>query len=149
MKSLRTIAALALGFTLAGCGASQVQKLDGTWDAQLFNTGGTPALTFTAVLAESGGTQVDMPIFALMVPSSCFPSETSRKATFTRARDRGRRLAGTIGMTVTTKFPVENNLLTLKGEVNDTLATGTWSLTGGTAPCNGSGSFQMNRLRPL
>jgi hypothetical protein len=56
---------------------------------------------------------------------------------------------GHFEMTVTTLFPEENNVLTLQGSVNGTMISGTWGLTGGTAPCNGSGDFQMTELPAL
>lgn len=150
MKPVRVPVALALALVLIGCGSgSHMQTIDGVWNAQLSNPDGTSALVFQMVLTQAGGTDVNVTGFVFTVPASCFSSETSQHASFTPAGGNRGRLMGEFEMTVTTMFPQENNVLTLQGTVNGTSVTGTWNLTGGTAPCNGSGDFQMDKLPAL
>jgi hypothetical protein len=150
MKTFRVLVTLVLGLLLAACSENPRQQIiDGVWNAQLTNTDGTSAFTFQSVLTQAGGTQVNVTGLVFTVPAACFSTETSQSATFTRTGDVHGRLMGHFEMTVTTTFPEENNVLTLQGSVDGTMITGTWSLTGGTAPCNGSGDFQMAELPAL
>ncbi|MBZ5682996.1 MAG: hypothetical protein LAO24_23140 [Acidobacteriia bacterium] len=150
MKPIRILIALSLGLMLSGCGSgSHTRLIDGMWNAQVSNPDGTSAFSFQAVLTEASGTQVNVTGLVFMVPASCFPSETSQNASFTRTGEVHGEVTGTFGMTVTTTFPTENNVLTLQGNVSGTVISGTWSLTGGTVPCNGSGNFQMTEVPAL
>jgi hypothetical protein len=150
VKLIRALVTIVLGLLLAACGEGTHQRnIDGVWNAQLSNADGTSALAFQSVLTQAGGTQVNVIGLVFTVPAPCFSTETSQNATFTRTGDVNGRLMGHFEMTVTTMFPEENNVLTLQGSVNGTMITGTWSLTGGTAPCNGSGDFQMTELPAL
>jgi hypothetical protein len=150
MKRIRVLVTLVLGLLLAGCSeGAHLQNIDGVWNAQLSNADGTSAFALQLVLTQAGGTQVNVTGLVFTVPASCFSTETSQNATFTRTGDVNGRLMGDFEMTVATMFPEENNVLTLQGNVNGTMITGTWSLTGGTAPCNGSGDFQMSELPAL
>ena len=150
MKPIRVPVVLALALVLAACGsASHMQTLDGVWNAQLSNSDGTSASAFQTVLTQAGGADVNVTGFVFTVPDSCFSSETSQHASFTPAAGSRGTLMGEFEMTVTTLFPQGNNVLTLQGTVNGTAMTGTWSLTGGTGPCNGSGDFQMDKLPAL
>jgi len=146
MNPSRILPVLVLGLTLSGCGTAFLkQNFDGVWNTQLSNPDGTSAFAFQSVFTQAGGAQVNVTGFVFTVPATCLPSQTSQNASFTRTG----RVTGRFGMTVTTMFPAENNVLTLQGNVNGTMISGTWRLTGSTAPCNGSGNFQMNEIPEL
>jgi hypothetical protein len=140
------LAVLVLGLPLSGCGtAAPSQNFGGLWNTQFSNPDGTSAFAFQSVFTQAGGTQVKVTGLVFTFPAPCFSSETSQRASLTRTG----RVTGRFGMTVTTMFPAENNVLTLQGNSNGTTISGTWRLTGSTAPCNGSGNFQMNQQPPL
>jgi hypothetical protein len=142
----RILPALMLGLTLSGCGtASPTQNFDGVWNSQFSNPDGTSAFAFQSVFTQAGGTQVNVTGLVFTVPATCFSSQTSQNASFTRT-GRG---TGRFGMTVTTMSPAENNVLTLQGDVNGRAISGTWRLTGSAAPCHGSGNFQMRQQPAL
>ena len=141
---------LSLGVVLSGCGSgSHARLIDGVWSAQVSNPDGTPALTFQTVLTQTGDTQVSVTGLVFTVPAQCFPAETSQSASFTRTGEDHGKVLGTFGMTVSTTFATENNVLSLQGNVSGTMMSGTWTLTGGTISCNGSGTFQMNEIPAL
>jgi hypothetical protein len=39
-----------------------------------------------------------------------------------------------------------SNTLTMQGTINNNTVTGTWTLTGLTSGCSGSGTFTMNKM---
>ena len=150
MKPIRVALPLVLGLVLSGCGGGfHKQNIDGMWNAHVSNPDGTSAFSFQTALAETSGTQVNVTGLVFTVPASCFPSQTSQTASFTRTGEVHGKVMGTFGMTVTTMFPTENTVLTLQGNVSGTLISGTWNLTGETIPCNGSGNFQMTEIPAL
>jgi len=48
-------------------------------------------------------------------------------------------------LTITSATP-SGNTLTLQGTVNNNAITGTWTLTGLTPGCTGSGNFTLTRM---
>jgi hypothetical protein len=151
MKPITMISmVLSAGLVLFGCGSgSHPRLIDGVWSAQVSKPDGTPALTFQTVLTQAGDTHVNVTGLVFTVPAQCFPADTSQSASFTRTGDDHGKVIGTFGMTISTTFPTENNMLILQGNVSGPMITGTWTLTGGTIPCNGSGTFQMNEIPAL
>jgi hypothetical protein len=53
-------------------------------------------------------------------------------------------MTGTLALVVKSSSAT-NNVLNLNGTVNKNTVTGTWTLTGNTSGCTGSGSFTMQR----
>ncbi len=53
-------------------------------------------------------------------------------------------VSGTFHMTIQSGTP-SGNILSLQGNVNNSMIAGTWTLTGVTAGCSGSGNFTMTK----
>ena len=143
---------LALGLTMAGCANGSGSGLgsgniNGTWDAALTNTGGSPAYTFSTTFTQGSGSALTVTNFTFTLPGPCFASysasQYSETGSFTLSGNLSGSVTGTFGMIISTTFPGgSNNVLTLQGTVNSNTISGTWSATGLTG-CSGNGTFTI------
>jgi hypothetical protein len=53
---------------------------------------------------------------------------------------------GSFQLAVQSGSTMTGNLLTLQGTVNNNVVSGTWTMTGVTSGCAGSGNFTMNKM---
>lgn len=134
---------LSLFVTLAGCGGGSHQdNINGTWTATLTNPNGDTAFAFTTNFAQGSGSNLNIVSFQFTTSGSCFSGPTSETGSFSLAGDFNGNVTGQFGMTISTTFPSNNNVLTLQGAVSGNTITGTWTLTG-VPGCTGNGTFSM------
>lgn len=153
MRTALAITVLGLSFALFGCGNgynSHPANLSGNWTANLQQTNGTNALSFTTSLTEVGGSILNGSNLTFNPASSCFSSQTSESGNV-QFRSSGYGYytggGGQTAMSLTIKGLSSSgatDTLTMQGTVNpDNSISGTWSLTGLSASCSGSGAFTM------
>lgn len=146
MRQLGIILSVVLGVLLIGCGGSNSTMpgtINGNWTATLSNPDQSTAFGFTTTLTESSSTALSVTNFNFTTSSPCFSSGTTESGTFTLTGNTNNVITGNFGMTIQSGTP-SGNQLSLQGTVNNNVISGTWSLTGVTAGCTGSGNFTMN-----
>jgi hypothetical protein len=149
MKSIWLLLVLALIFISTACGGgnSSTNTLTGNWTAALSDPNGSPALAFTASLKQSSGSSaVDVNNLSFTTSTECFPGSSTATGAFVLSGDLNGQTKGSFQMTVQSGATMSGNLLTLQGKVNNNTVSGTWTLTGVTSGCAGSGNFTMNKM---
>lgn len=147
MKMLGTILVLGIAIMLAGCGStSNGGNINGNWTAALMNSssGGSPVFNFTATFTQSSGSDVSITNLNFTTSSPCFVSGTTATGGFTLSGNLNGVTSGGFLMNIQSTGS-SNNLLTLQGTVSNNTISGTWSLSGTTSGCSGSGQFTMNK----
>ena len=135
---------LSLFVTLAGCGNdSHPGNINGNWTATLTNPNGDTQFAFTTNFTQGSGSNLNIVNFQFTTTGSCFTGTTSETGSFGLAGDFNGNVTGQFGMTISTTFPNNNDVLTLQGAVSGNTITGTWTLTG-VSGCTGNGTFTMN-----
>lgn len=140
-------------FALLGCGNNQLKPADlsGDWTATLLKTNGGTAFSFSMSITEVGSTVLNVSNVVFNPATSCFQSQISASGVV-RLVSSGYGYYtsfGTTAMSLTVKGSAAGggtNTLNLQGTVNpDNTVSGTWTLTGVSATCSGSGAFTMTR----
>jgi hypothetical protein len=116
----------------------------------LVNPDGTAAYTFSATLAQSTGSTVNISSFGFTSAAPCFTGPLGQTATFMVTGHSGGFQTGPFGMNVSTAFGTQvENVLTLDGtRGSDGKISGTWTLAG-LSGCSGGGSYTMSAPLPL
>ena len=141
---------LALALVLVGCGGgsssnpNNANNINGTWTATLTSTNATPAFAFGTTFTQSSGTSLSVVNFNFTSTSPCFVSGGTQTGGFSLTGNFNGNVSGAFQMTVQSGTP-SGNMLSLQGNVNNSMITGTWTLTGVTAGCSGSGNFTMTK----
>lgn len=148
MKFMWLVLASALIFSTAcGNSSSKNNMLTGSWTAALSNPDGSPALAFTTSLQQkSGSSTVNINNLAFTTQTACFSGSSTATGAFVLSGDFNGQTKGSFQMTVQSGTAMSGNLLTLQGSVNNNVISGTWTLTGVTSGCAGSGNFTMNKM---
>ncbi len=149
MKLIWLVLASALIFSTAcGGGNSQTNNtVTGSWTAALSNPDGSPALAFTTSLKQnSGSSTVSVNNLSFTTSEGCFPGSSTATGAFVLSGDFNGQTKGSFQLTVQSGTTMSGNLLTLQGSVNNNTVSGTWTLTGVTSGCAGSGNFTMNKM---
>jgi hypothetical protein len=146
MKSVVTLIVLGIALALAGCGSKSTgSDINGNWTAALMSSGsGTPVFNFAATFTETGGTGVSVTNLSFTTATPCFASGTTATGGFTLSGNQNGVTSGGFEMNIQSSGST-GDLLRLQGTVSNNTITGTWTLSGTTAGCSGSGSFTMNR----
>lgn len=155
LNCLRLILGLALILALLGCGSgNQIRpvNLSGNWTATLQKVNGTTAFSFSASITEVGSTVLNVSNLTFNPATSCFQSQTSASG-IARFSSGGYGYytggGGTTAMSLTIKGLAAaggTDTLTLQGTANaSNSVSGTWTLTGVSAACSGSGGFTMTK----
>ena len=147
MKTLGTIFVLGIALVLAGCGSNSTSGvINGNWTAALMNSssGGSPIFNFTTTLTQSSGSSVSVTTLNFTTSSPCFASGSAATGGFTLSGNLNGVTSGGFQMNIQSTGS-SNNLLTLQGTVSNNTISGTWSLSGTTSGCSGSGQFTMNK----
>ena len=155
MRTTLAISVLGLSLALFGCGNgynSHPANLSGNWTANLQQTNGATAISFTTTLTEVGGSILNGSNLTFTPASSCFASQTTESGNV-RFSSGGYGYytggGGQTAMSLTIKGLSSSgatDTLTMQGTVNpDNSISGTWTLNGLTASCSGSGGFTMTR----
>ena len=148
MKTLGTIFVLGIALVLAGCGSNSNSSniINGNWTAALLNSSsdGSPIFNFTATFTQSSGSDVTITNLNFTTSSPCFVSGTTATGGFTLSGNLNGVTSGGFQMNIQSTGS-SSNLLTLQGTVSNNTISGTWSLSGTTSGCSGSGQFTMNK----
>ncbi len=147
MKTLGTIFVLGIALVLAGCGSnSNSNIINGNWTAALLNSssGGSPIFNFTATFTQSSGSDVSITNLNFTTSSPCFASGSTATGGFTLSGNLNGVTSGGFQMNIQSTGS-SSNLLTLQGTVSNNTISGTWSISGTTSGCSGSGQFTMNK----
>jgi hypothetical protein len=149
MKKIGIAMVLALGLALAACGGGSSTgpaNISGNWTATLMNTDGTPALSFTTSLTQGSGTATVTGTNLSFNPSTpCFTSGGSQTGTFLLSGNVNGMPTGVFQLTITSATP-PGNTLTLQGTVTNNTIAGTWTLSGVTSGCTGTGNFTFTKM---
>jgi hypothetical protein len=149
MKQIAIATVLALGFMLTACGGGggASGNVTGNWAATLTNPDGTAAFSFTTSLNQnSGSSTVNVIKLTFSTSAPCFNSPTTETGSFTLSGNFNGNVTGAFGMTISTMFPGNQNVLALQGNVNNNTISGTWTLTGAGSGCTGSGNFTLTKM---
>ena len=147
MKTLGTIFVLGIALVLAGCGSNSSSNIiNGNWTAALLNSssGGSPIFNFTATFTQSSGSDVTITNLNFTTSSPCFASGSTATGGFTLSGNLNGVTSGGFQMNIQSTGS-SSNLLTLQGTVSNNTISGTWSISGTTSGCSGSGQFTMNK----
>jgi len=138
---------MALALAACGGGNSQKDMLTGNWTAALSDASGSPALAFTTSLHQSSGSStVNVTNLSFTTNQSCFSSSSTATGAFVLSGNFNGQTNASFQMTVQSGTTAANsNLLTLQGSDHNNVISGTWTLTGVTSGCAGSGNFTMNK----
>jgi hypothetical protein len=148
MKKIAAVLWLGTGLILTGCGSNShaAGNINGTWSATLSNS--QPSLAnifvFTTHLTVNADGSLGTTSFNLALNNTpCTLATTTESGSFTLTGNFNGRVSGKFHYVIMSTA-VEVNTLTLDGTVSGGLITGTWSVSGATANCTGTGSFTMN-----
>lgn len=146
MKTIATILTLGIALVLAGCGSnSHNGNINGNWTASLMqSSSNTPVFNFTTTFTEVSNGGLSVTNLTFTTNSPCFASGTTATGGFTLSGNQNGVTSGGFQMNIQSTGGL-SNVLTLQGTVQNNTITGTWTLTGTTAGCTGSGNFTMNR----
>jgi hypothetical protein len=145
MKQFAVLILLILGLALFGCGSSSNRSnINGNWNATLIGTNSnTPIFSFGTSITQTSNGNLSISNFQFTTNSPCFASE-SENGSFTLSGNFNGNVTGKFGMTILSTSPT-GNTLALTGQVNGSVITGNWTLTGSSG-CSGNGTFTMNRM---
>jgi hypothetical protein len=147
MKTILTIVVLGIALALAGCGSnSNNGNINGNWSAALMSSNsGNPVFDFTATFTQVSGSGLSVTNLTFTTATPCFASGSNATGGFTLSGNQNGVTSGGFQMNIQSTGATVSNLLTLQGTVNNNTISGTWTLTGTTAGCAGSGNFTMNK----
>ena len=149
-KATGIILLLVLALTISGCGSNTPGSpgsgnINGTWTATLTNEDGSLAYQFSATFTQSANGSLSVTNFTFTSAGSCFasypPDGYGESGSFSLTGNSNGKIIGTFGMVIATPN-INGPMLTLKGTVNGSTISGTWtaSSTGG---CSGNGTFTL------
>ena len=137
MKRLTIV--LGLAILLAACGSNH-SNVNGTWTAAL---SGTEQLNFTITMTSASNDGLSVTHLTFSTQSPCFPGTSTASGAFVASGTFNGVNAG--GFQLTVNSSSGGNQLQLNGTLENNTISGTWTLTGTTSGCTGSGTFTMNK----
>lgn len=137
MKRLTIV--LGLAILLAACGSNH-SEINGTWTAAL---SGTEQFNFTTNLTSTSNNGLSVTNLSFNTQSPCFPGTTTATGAFVVSGTLNGVSAGGFQLTVNSNSG--GNQLEMNGTLGHNTVNGTWTLTGTTSGCTGSGTFTMNK----
>lgn len=140
MKRLAVV--LGLGMLMAAC-ATDHTSIDGTWSAILSSSNGAEEFDFTTSLVAISNNGLTVTNLTFNSQNPCFPGTPTASGAFTASGDFKGNARG--GFQLTVNSITGGNQLQLNGMLHNSTLSGTWTLTGQTSGCTGSGTFIMNR----
>lgn len=142
MKRFFFVFVLGLVGLLAAC-SSDHSSINGTWTAALTDSSGAPAFNLTTSLMAASNNGLDVTNLSFNTQESCFPGTSTATGAFVVSGNFNGMSSGGFQMTIDSSSGA--NQLQLNGTLHNNTVTGTWTLTGSTSGCAGSGSFTMNK----
>jgi hypothetical protein len=145
MKTVATIIVLGIAALLAGCASNANGNINGNWTASLMeSSSSTPVFAFTTTLTEISNGGLSVTNLTFTTNSPCFAAGSTATGGFTLSGNQNGVTSGGFLMNIQSTG-TSSNVLALQGTVNNNTITGTWTLTGVTAGCSGTGTFTMNK----
>ena len=145
MKKISTLVLLGLTLIFSSCGSSShpTGNINGLWSATL-SSSGTQEFTFMTNLTVNADGSLGTGSFNITLNDTpcTFPS-TTENGSFMITGNLNGQVSGKFDYVITSTGSAVNTL-TLNGTVSGGEITGTWSVTGATLNCTGSGTFTMN-----
>ncbi len=138
----RLLLVLGLAALLAACSTDH-SSINGTWTAVLSDTNGSQAFNFTTALTAVSNNGLNLTNLNFNTQEPCFPGTSSATGAFVLSGTFNGISSGGFQMTVNSSSG--SNQLQLNGTANNNSIAGTWTLTGSTSGCTGSGTFTMNK----
>lgn len=138
----RLLLVLGLAALLAACSTDH-SSINGTWTAVLSDTNGSQAFNFTTALTAVSNNGLNVTNLNFNTQEPCFPGTSSATGAFVLSGTFNGISSGGFQMTVNSSSG--SNQLQLNGTANNNSIAGTWTLTGSTSGCTGSGTFTMNK----
>ena len=138
----RLLIVLGLAALLAACSTDH-SSINGTWTAVLSDTSGTQALNFTTALTAVSNNGLNVTNLNFNTQGTCFPGTSTATGAFVASGTFNGVSSGGFQMTVNSS--AGSNQLQLNGTLQNNSVSGTWTLTGATSGCTGSGTFTMNK----
>jgi hypothetical protein len=156
MKYVLAMVTLALVImTAASCGngGSNSNNVNGNWTATLTGINTSPSFAFTTTITmQNNGNSLSVTNLNFTTANPCFTQGSiTAIGSFTLSSNLNGITVGTNGVTsgsltlLVQSSSSAKNTLGLQGTVNNNTVTGTWTLTGATSGCTGSGTFTMVR----
>jgi hypothetical protein len=146
MKQFGSLLPLVLALMLTACGSSDKNNsINGNWSASLTNPNGSPAFAFTTSLSQASGTAVTVTNLTFTTATPCFTAGGTATGGFTASGTTSGVTTGSFSLTIQSGMPA-GNIFTLNGTLNNNSIAGTWTLTGVTSGCSGSGNFTMTKM---
>jgi hypothetical protein len=140
MKRLAIV--LGLGMVMAAC-ATDHTSINGTWRATLSNSNGGEEFDFTTGLVAISNNGLSVTNFTFNSQNPCFPGMSTASGAFAASGDFNGNASG--GFQLTVNSTTGGNQLKMNGMLKNSSLEGTWTLSGQTSGCAGSGTFIMNR----
>jgi hypothetical protein len=148
MKHVVIAIVLTWAALLTGCGSnSNSENVNGNWTANLTDSSGTTALSFTTSLTTNSDGTVTGTNLNFTTASPCFDSSATQTGGFSVSGTTNGVTTGAFTLTIQSGTTTVNgtNTLNLQGTLNNNTVTGTWVLTGTGSGCTGSGNFTMTK----
>ena len=147
IKQFGIVALVLSAILLSACGNSRnsTGTVTGNWTATLSDQSGTQVFAFTTSFMQNSGTVVTVTNLNFTTANSCFVSGNTATGAFVLSGNFNGNMTGSFQLTVQSGNP-SGNMLMLQGNVKNNVITGTWTLTGVTSGCTGSGSFTMTKM---
>ena len=141
MKRLCIAVLLGMSFILSSCGSGSraTGNIDGMWSATLSNSTFMNDFTFMTRLTVNADGSLGTTSFNLTLNNTpCTFPTTTESGSFTISGNFNGQVSGKFHYVIMSTG-VEVNTLTLDGTVHGGQITGTWTVSGATANCTGSG----------
>jgi hypothetical protein len=144
MRQFAIVLISSLVLMLGACGSGSSNNINGNWSATLTNPDGTTVFSFTTSLSQSNSTTLSGSNLTFSTATPCFSAISSETGGFTLTGNTSGVTTGNFELTVQSATP-SGNVLTMTGTLSNNTITGSWSLTGVTSGCTGSGNFTMTK----
>jgi len=149
MRQFSIVMISVVGLMLGGCGSGSgsgnLNNVSGAWTATLTNTDGSTALSFNTALTQSNTTVITGTNLTFTSATPCFSSGGTETGGFTLTGSTGGMTTGNFELTIQSGTP-SGNVLALQGTASNNTISGTWTLSGITSGCTGSGNFMMTKM---
>ncbi len=138
----RLLPLLGLAALLAACSTDH-SSINGTWTAVLTDSNGTQDFNLTTSLTAVSNNGLNITNLSFNTQEACFPGTSTATGAFVVSGTFSGVSSGGFQMIVNSSSG--GNQLQLNGTLHNNTVTGTWTLTGSTSGCTGSGTFTMNK----
>ena len=138
----RLLLVLGLAALLAACSTDH-SSINGHWTAALADSTGTQAFKFTTALTAMSNNGLSVSNLTFNTQEPCFPGTSTATGSFAVSGTFNGVSGGGFQMAVNSSSG--GNQLQLNGALQNNTVSGTWTLSGSTSGCTGSGTFTMNK----